>query len=133
MIDKQTLGTQDPYVTFTAGGQKFRTTTKDAAGKYPEWEENFLVNDLEEYMMDSLIFETKDEDYIGFKPLGNTDENFRLLDLLNKIIDFDPRILQLDLRDKDRFAGTLLIQYEAVSKEREKALALKQARDNEAV
>ena len=84
-------------------------------------------------MKEPLVFETKDEDYLGFKPLGSTDDNFRLLDLLNKIKDFDSRIMELDLRDKDRYAGSILVEYAAISKERDKALQIKAEEDHKMV
>ena len=84
-------------------------------------------------MKEPLVFETRDEDYMGFKPLGSTDENFRLLDLLNKIKDFDAKIMELDLRDKERYAGSIVIEYAAISKERERALEIKAEEDKKLV
>ena len=80
---------------------------------------------MKENLLKPLVFVTKDEDYAGSKLLGSTDPKWRLIELLKMIKDFDPKELELQLHDKDRFAGTLLIGFEAVSVEREKALLLK--------
>ena len=39
--DTETFSQMDPYVIMEYGSQKFRTQTKDNAGKTPVWDETF--------------------------------------------------------------------------------------------
>lgn len=70
--DADFIGKQDPFVAFKYRGMEIKTTVKDNAGKYAQWNEKFDLNYIEKAIFkgEDLILSAYDKDPVGADWLG---------------------------------------------------------------
>lgn len=66
-----------------------KTTVADDAGRNPIWNEEFVIENVKELAEEEVVFVSKDEDLIGDKYLGTSEEQF-FEDILEKIVNLKP-------------------------------------------
>ncbi len=76
-----------------------------------------------------MVFTAKDEDLMGFKFLGSSDPEYRLIDTVNTIRDFEPYESCIDLYENDKVCGNITIVFQGLSDEHDKAMKDKEIRE----
>ena len=114
-VDKEIFGKQDPYIEFTYDDVLMRTETIENGGKNPIFDKEYRLDDVEKQWLKELVFTAKDEDMVGFKFLGSSDPNYRLIDTINQIKDFEPFNKEIILYEEGKPTGHIDITFQAIS------------------
>ena len=93
----------DPYVVIELGGQKFKTKVKDGAGKTPEWNEMFELD--ESILEGEITLKVMDEDPMSSDLVGEVTMS------MDEIGEGEQTI---EVFHKGKSAGTVLISCELV-------------------
>ena len=112
LIDLEFFGHQDPYIEFKYGGEEFTTTVKEEAGKYAEFNEDFRLHKVKEFVWDKLTFMAKDADVKGFKLIG-TSEPLHMYDVLCKLKEGTTYRNHVDFFLKGKKSGMVNLEFYA--------------------
>jgi hypothetical protein len=110
-IDKELFGKQDPYIEFNYKGEILRTETMEEGGKDPIFDKEYILEDIEDEWLKEMVFTAKDEDLVGFKFLGSSDPEYRLIDTVNIMYDFDSILKKVALYEEGKLCGHIMISF----------------------
>ena len=82
-----------------------RTETIENGGKNPIFDKEYRLDNVGKQWLKDMVFTAKDNDLVGFKFLGSSDPEYRLIDTINLMKDFEPFNKQVKIYEKGKPTG----------------------------